>query len=134
MITFKQQFDKLTEAYIRGEVDAFDCKKCFVGNLLNGNGDWMDCRGDIGELTDEKGLKTIISIEANGFYTPLEIIQLEERFMDLAPLPSRQHEDLLFEAFSKTLDLLKQIHESKGEIVEPFEFVKRELTNDTELV
>ncbi len=152
-VTFKQQFDKLTEAYIRGEVNPFDHCACFVGNLLNGNSGWvrsappaikkMTCESleDFTELLAEEckeSVERIVEIEAEGLYTPEEIFFIEKTFMDafwngsLVKYQSvrredQEYEDGLFEAFEKTLDLLKQIHESKGEVVEPFEFVKREL-------
>lgn len=40
MITYKEQFDKLTRAYINDEVQPFENCACFVGNLLNKNAMW----------------------------------------------------------------------------------------------
>jgi hypothetical protein len=161
MITFKQQFDKLTEAYINGQVDPYTSCGCFVGNLLNGNTKWDEARSfeklisnnpldecflPIALCEGEKGIDLIdkvIQKEAEGFYSRIEILQLERSFM----LTYQQHggvspseaisrriryeinEESLFKAFEVTLDLLKQIHESKGEVVEPFEFVKRQSIN-----
>lgn len=141
MITFKQQFDKLTEAYIRNEVNPYDSCACFIGNLLNNNDGWADALAcgtaravykpaEIANaIRNENMLISVIKNEAEGFYSPLDIVRLEKNFMDFFWGRPRciEPEELLFMAFDSTLDMLKQIHESKGEIVEPFEFKQRQL-------
>lgn len=144
MITFKQQFDKLTEAYIKNEVDPYEPCGCFVGNLLNKRTEWMDGRGSVwtyenyfDELEikqkgtrDYKTALNVIQAQAEGFYTVKEIFQLEGTFMSTYVKLCKCDdidEDALFVAFEKTLELLKQIHESKGEQVDEYVFQKREL-------
>lgn len=124
--TYKQQFDKLTEAYIKGEVNPMDRCACFVGNLLGGK-NWNDI------------------IDRQGFYTADEIGNIEWEFMfnstkqklgvrcwlrnfgdNPLAVPSAEDEQILFESFSHTLEVLKQIHISKGEIIDAApEFKKR---------
>jgi hypothetical protein len=151
MITFKQQFDKLTEAYIHERVERLDGCACFVGNLLNGNGAWASGRsgifwqndkewvshfsGVVEDLFTSDGkyiISEVVRREADGLYTPEEVLLLEGVFLSeyrkLVDTKNYEHENALFAAFEKTLDLLKQIHESKGEVVEPFQFQKRHLT------
>jgi|GEM_PF-3569192 len=143
--SFKTQFDKLTAAYINGEVNPMSAYAYFVGNLLNGNMNWWTVRSKYGEINYCKsqllsGLK-VITEESSGLYTADEIIELEAIFMDNVRngadnmyawrddgQPTIKDEQALFEAFSLTLDLLKTIHESKGEIIDAVPvFVKREL-------
>lgn len=142
MPTFKQQFDKLTEAYIKGEVDPFKDCACFVGNLLNGDGYWglsrnLDFDGSsycILPKTYEGwvhkfGLMTIKK-QSEGLYNQQDIIQLELLFLNTyvkngGTGESDINEDALFKAFEVTLDLLKKIHISKGEQVEDCIFQKR---------
>lgn len=148
---YKEQFDKLTRAYIANEVNPNQGCACFVGNLLNKNWDWEYGRS-ISFSSEEKwktrfkitkndgqGLISMINalhIESNNFYTPDDIIIIENCFLktyyrnggssedDLSD--GSVKEDALFIAFEKTLDRLKQIHQSKGEIVdEPPVFKKR---------
>jgi hypothetical protein len=150
MITFKMQFDKLTEAYISNKVNPFSDCNCFVGNLLNNNRDWADDRYWNGSLIEQnlattffssnRGIKSVLAKEAESSYMPEEILCLERMFLKtyLNNNHNRRfieidaddcgtfNEDALFLAFEKTLDLLKLIHESKGEVVEPFFFTKRE--------
>lgn len=130
--TYKEQFDKITRAYIANELNPLDGCACFIGNLLNGNSRWTFGRkfdwGNDGLATvcNEKFLLSIVKKEANGLYTAQEIVDLEENFLDkYACLLSR--EDALFHAMESTLEMLKQIHISKGEIVDPIPFAKRQL-------
>lgn len=139
--TYKEQFDKLTRAYINNEVKPFDHCACFIGNLLNGKDEWFHCKMMLGRINPEKEEydigKQVIDEESNGLYTPEEIIDLEYTFMceyqdgDGHRCDSVS-EERLFTAFENGLEHLKQIHISKGEnIEEQFEFKKRELVLNT---
>lgn len=175
--TYKEQFDKLTRAYIKGEVNPMMSCNCFVGNLLNNTDDWSACRhfndGNIvpaspAGFTMGNFRAAISSIEetSGGLYDQSDIVALERNFIGIllskiythedlscffTPLPflggcactsckqKKDHrvllqphveelEDLLFEAFASTLDLLREIHEEKGEVIEEVPaFTKREL-------
>lgn len=147
MITFKEQFDKLTAAYIKGEVHPFQNCACFVGNLLNGQHAWGATRtyssnGIQARRCEQLPLYFLeyykeglncINTASDRTYTVKDIVRLENNFMRIITRnwsilePHTPSEDCLFEAFSSTLDLLKEIHESKGEVVDPFEFTKRQL-------
>lgn len=90
MIPFKVQFDKLTEAYIRGEVKPFDPCACFIGNLLNKTAMWGGLRNFIGKINHRNSSYDVVRfldacdsvlIEGEGTYTPEEIIELEYIFM-----------------------------------------------------
>ncbi len=163
MKTFKEQYDKLTEAYIHNKVDPYDACACFIGNLLGGE-DWNKVRRfeHFGESTpikipkcypaglsqamrDEirKGTQFIATISDNT-YTVQEIIDMENLFiktleeaagagkhwpsMDTKNSPN--YEEALFEAFCATLDLLKEIHQSKGEQVDEFLLTRRKLSEN----
>lgn len=139
MITFKEQFDKLTEAYIRGEVEPYQPCGCFIGNLLNRREEWIHIRKDFtyktpcyfpGEKKSFEMAQCIIQEEGKGTYTDQEIVELEYTFMMTYGINGGGfglvNEDALFKAFEVTLEQLKQIHESKGEIVDEFVFQKRQ--------
>lgn len=131
--TYKQQFDKLTVAYIENKVDPYDACACFIGNLLNGKDAWLRCRqGYTYEVSafrlivDDKAFSCIRE-ESGGLYTPREIIDMEYNFLYTYGHFGK-NENSLFEAFCSTLEMLKNIHISKGEDVELIgEFKKREL-------
>jgi hypothetical protein len=143
--TYKTQFDKLTRAYINGQVDMCDCSHCFVGNLLNNEWRWAYCRNiDIvnayeylpieNAVVKREEFEKLIIKESNGFYTPEEVLLLEREFMGAGrEIGDCLNEDRLFYAFEKTLELLKKIHLSKGENIEQdFIFQKRKAANQTQ--
>lgn len=152
-ISYTTQYNKLTEAYIRNEVNPFmDCN-CFVGNLLNNHGSWSGIRNfgrtnnsidfcpilkNYNDFGYNYGRDTIIS-NSEGMYTPEDIVSLEKRFLQKFNAncncvffdknhTTLEEEEALFIAFESTLDLLKEIHISKGEVIDDSpKFVKREL-------
>lgn len=137
--SYKTQFDKLTRAYIANDVKPYDACACFIGNLLNNSNNWCFRDGSWDErFSVNESFRSIIEqtlrLQAGGLYTPEEIFSMEALF--LKTFSNRKHEDFnyqeseqsLFDAFCVTLDLLKQIHESKGEVItETLAFNKREL-------
>jgi len=126
--TYKEQFDKLTAAYINNEVNPYDACACFVGNLLNNKGAWA-FREWTGQRAPYKSAVECVFKESNGFYTPKEMYMLEYIFIsnisDNTPnswfrerLNDANYENALFIAFEKTLEALKALHISKGEVIE----------------
>lgn len=137
--SYKTQFDKLTKAYINGEVRRLDSCACFVGNLLNGNGQWGYGRkalGAFGRITSDDSMRILaescILKEASSLYTLQEILDMEALFMGVSTglfENYEEQENALFAAFEQTLEMLKQIHIAHGEQIEdeiPV-FIKREL-------
>lgn len=137
--TYKEQFDKLTRAYIEDRVKPMNQCACFVGNLLNGKDAWACARGTAFgtptvNLYGIDAAKFCILQEADGIYTVQEILSLEKEFMVCVEYDGSGNlaitEDGLFQAFEKTIELLKHIHISKGENVdETTVFEKRKLVN-----
>lgn len=108
----------------------------------------------IGELTDIKGdryitttgynaIKTIKN-ESNNLYNPEDILKLENNFIDIITKSNEKNrynkrtelginedynytEESLYKAMESTLLLLRQIHESKGEVIQDYNFTKRKL-------
>jgi len=122
--TFKEQYDKIVTAYLKNELNPMSCRACFVGNLLNNNNAWAGYGLNAEEC---------IQKEVNGFYSVVDIRRLESEFMLTnkhvwySPNGNILDENYLYDAMERTLLVLKQIHESKGEIVEDYQFTKREL-------
>lgn len=137
MILYKTQFDKLTSAYIAGKVDPYSACGCFVGNLLNNSINWVKARDLDLKVAKDQTTKTIskecVDEESNNSYSLQEIYDLERIFLrtyrenngDYYAFDSirgtgatKQDEDALFIAFEKTLEYLKQLHISKGEVID----------------
>ena len=147
MIPYKEQFDKLTRAYIENKVNPYESCACFVGNLLDGNSTWsmgkfMRLNAWETPMTNKQILE-----QSKDTYTLDDILDLEDLFMsyvrdityktntksspahELWENPTPEMEDTLFIAFEKTLEALKMMHISKGEkIDEAPVFKKRQLT------
>ncbi len=168
ILTYQQQWNKLTEAYIKNEIDPHNNCACFVGNLLGGSELWANCRNiDIDKVTgnsvaiisllDAAWMKRVLATEGYSFYTPMDVINLEDAFLntyyqnggkgtdtidvdededeDNTYSDSPINENALFAAFEKTLDLLKQIHIEKGDIIDEVKpFVKRKLCSHAQQI
>jgi hypothetical protein len=135
MISFKTQFDKLTRAYMTTGIDPHNPCFCFVGNLLNNTEEWFDGRGwKPGIINDDKYCVEIaecsIIKESKGLYSVREIVEIEAVFLNTYENtggseiaygwgnPCDQDEHALWIAFVKGIEKLKEIHESKGEVIE----------------
>ncbi len=151
--TYYEQWMKLTTAYVNGEVDPFDCKACFVGNLLNNNGGWGSIRNPsmcvvmltgVPEMSEFKGdakeSEMEIIKESNGLYSKEDIAFIEAQFLyqitknggeatawALSSV-SDKDENALFIAFEKTLEVLKQIHIEHGEVIDEVPVFTKRLT------
>lgn len=144
-MTYQEQYDKLTRAYIAGEMDPLDPCGCGIGNLLDKRSFWSCAR----ELSEDfrQGTKSFGAQSAQAEeliiskgYTLEEIINLESCFLNaildnggeldawqgkeagflevLPPNPTIKDENALFIALIKMLDELKEIHISKGEVID----------------
>ncbi len=137
--TFREQYDKIVGAYLRNELEPLDSCACFVGNLLNRNDNWGTVSGGkFGRPRHEWGLKAI-EVESNGLYSSEDISELEYNFLfpedrdwvqAARNSTTEEYEKKLFEQMESTLELLKQIHESKGEVIDNYTFAKRELVHE----
>lgn len=139
--TFQEQYNKITSAYYKNELDPFEECACFVGNLLNRCGGWSFIRDfssaslsiNLGQT--EYGQHMIFQ-HSEGLYSKQDILQLENNFIEKCfPDKTRNFlsnkeeatEENLFSAMESTLEMLRKIHEGKGEIIQDCEFHKREL-------
>lgn len=155
--TYKEQWQKITSAYLNNELEPYDGCACFIGNMLNKKNSWEDLRGGMpcmgrgyvepiyGE-DYKRGLKFINS-EAHGVYTPGNIVKLENNFLgiiyekcggdtisddlgfDKVIKAHPNYEQALYEAMVSTLELLRQIHISKGEDVDALPLKRREVVS-----
>jgi len=148
-ISFLTQYNKIVNAYMQNKLNPLNCTACFVGNLLNNNMEWMFSRAlkfgngqEEGPWKEEQKQRAVACImqEGGGMYTMSEIVKIENLFLrtmdegtgDVASKKfwkdSKGYEERLFKAMEVTLEHLKKLHESKGEVIEdnPI-FSKREL-------
>lgn len=149
MLTFKEAFDRITTAYLNNELHPYDNCACFVGNLLNGDELWSCCRynygiaGKVCNVDEEEYQQDIHLIRGSG-YTPSEIMYMENNFLTIIDENTYHslkkdgyisvgddhpdYENALFLAMDSTLEILKSIHQSKGENVDTsVSFSKRKM-------
>lgn len=124
-MTYQQAYSKIIDAYFKDEIKPFDSKFCFCGTLNNGEELWGD------------------GFPENKFYSGLEYDKMEKALFDgmneiyfdatNGGWNEIEHktigEDALFNGMCKALDVLKEIHRSRGENVDEDipAFTKREL-------
>src|SRR6185436_20101381 len=132
---YKQAFDKITEAYFKDEIRPMDNSFCFCGTL--GKGWW---NGDENYSPEEyKKMEWALLRRLIGIYTELLFITKEQ-----SPCASmrgfgwgwcngenepktKEYEDALFRGLCDSLEVLMEIHISRGENVENIVINKREL-------
>lgn len=130
---YKTQFDKITVDYISGNIKPYDSNFCFCGTLNHHCGGWQFGDGDNYSeeqfyKMEEVLLKTIAEetvglkyVKGNyyavGKNNPRDRIQDHQNF-----------ENALFNGMCAALNVLKQIHIERGEVIDEVPvFKKREL-------
>lgn len=135
MLTYAQAYDKIIQAYFKDEIKPFRANFCFCGTLNNGDIGWVEGQicstGYTGKqlLYMEKAL--FIPLTRCGLKIlkkyPIDNCNQIEDWQEVGEHP--EYEDALFAGMSAALDVLKEIHRSRGEDVDGDlkPFVKREL-------
>lgn len=147
--TYKEQFDKITRAYIANELKPYSNCACFIGNLLGGE-EWSMCRLEYGKVGNSNILLIAFYMQAidfihdmsAGLYSPKNILDMEKNFLEIISFNTSKskilgdpynkvshsnYENALFLAMESTLKMLKQIHIDSGEIVDQILFEQRQL-------
>jgi hypothetical protein len=132
--TFERQYQKIVSAYYKETLNPFNDCGCFNGTLFDGKPDWAFAR-DIRvvnktlHITAYKNkypsVESFLKEKANSFYSPLDIYNLEFAFLEKFKKFGTYTEDELFNAMLSGLEKLREIHESKGEVVKDYNFTKR---------
>lgn len=142
--TFQEQYNKIVNAYYKNTLQPHNSCACFIGNLLNNNDTWHKGRTlldntsflspyvKIGEWSGEgydnyvQEAKECLMLECNNLYSMKDIMKMEQHFLRI--VNSRQGcEETLFRAMESTLLILRELHESKAEVIQDYNFTKREL-------
>lgn len=127
--TFKQQFDKITEAYIKGEIKPFDPSFCFCGTLAPDK-HWGVADYSHHDVNYDYTRREYRRMEAQ-LLSPI-CLKVVESFPHSCPSMvevenHQDYEDVLFLGMCNALDELRKIHEEHGEVIEDqFVLPKRE--------
>lgn len=127
-MTYKQAYDKIIEAYFKDEIRPNEYDFCFCGTLA-GNRHWTD-EGDPNYSGAEYS-KMELALFSSFPETKITYITgpcFEDQYAYHPETTILDYEDKLFAGMSAALDVLKQIHIDRGEIIdEPIPFTQRQL-------
>lgn len=134
MLTYKQAYDLLIDAYYKDEIKPYDASFCFCGNLNENNRSWLSHDDKCTTHYDginyngkelwlmEDALLSHLNKElyTDGKYTMFsKDYSFEDGWVVRKDTTKYEnYEDVLFEAFCKALDVLKQIHIERGEVID----------------
>lgn len=134
-LTYRQAYDKIIEAYFNDEIKPYHGQFCFCGTLAHTPGSsaydhnyWRQDDYSHRELDKMEAalLITIMDLTLGGgdkYFTCMD----DER---TTVINHPNYEYALFEGMSAALDVLKQIHIERGEVIDELPvFAKRELAN-----
>jgi len=128
MYTFKQAFDKITEAYIKGDIQPYHVDFCFCGTLASRRGiSWDTSIYSFAQLSAME-FALLEEIRAQTMGGPDMYFRTGNGISRESVFNHPRYEQALFDGMVKALDVLRKIHISRGEDVEAFEFKKRELS------
>ncbi len=126
MYTYKQAYDKIIQAYFRDEIKPMDARFCFCGTLNDNIGEWgeYNLSGNDGDGI-HYSYNEMVTME-NALFKGIRQDRVITVFEAMKLIDS---EDALFSGMCAALDVLKEIHRSRGEDVdeELTPFTKREL-------
>ncbi len=130
--SYKEQFDKITEAYIKGEIKPYKSNFCFCGTIApeeysaDGHKNWNNHDGKFMQhkhfytLSEYGKMEEALFIPLhafNGKISGMNIYRLEEG--------DEGYEDAMFDGMCAALEVLKQIHVHKGDIADEYPVFKK---------
>lgn len=138
--TYKEGFDKITVDYIEDKIEPYNANFCFCGSLNNHSGSWQR-NGSLfyssNQFFDmERALlktiaeQTIGLDKMQGVYYACSTPEVDSEWLRGTVKSHQNYENALFNGMCNALDVLKQIHIERGEIIDTVPvFKKRELVN-----
>lgn len=129
MLTYTEAYNKIIEAYFRDEIKPLDSSFCFCGTLCNNSRDWFS-----GSWLSNKphsphsgySGEELMKLEGALFHGIYKVWSMWDHEDQDNPL----FEESLFAGMCAALDVLKEIHKSRGEDVDTVPvFTKRKLAN-----
>ena len=129
-MNYQQAYDKIIQAYFKDEILPLDAQFCFCGTLCDNSNRWnKDSFGkrhnDFGNYKGPEYVKM-----ERALLDPIKETSFGYRSFEHSP---EEYEAALFAGMSAALDVLKEIHRSRGEDVDNIQtpFVKRQLACPT---
>lgn len=121
--SYKEQYDKIIDAYFKGEIKPMDSKFCICGTLDNNDSSWCDYGIKNGKHYTQKEYGRIeyaLLNQMRRFGVEYEFAENNHTGGWCGPLRTDKsgYEDALFSGMCAALEVLKQIHIEHGETIE----------------
>lgn len=123
MKTYKEQYDKIVEAYFKGEIKPYNAHFCFCGTLCDNTNKWFGlCELDHHDFAGYKG-DDFVKMERALLRTISNHLKLndfdmwgDEEGALCSPDEHPQYETALFNGMTAALEVLRQIHAERGDV------------------
>lgn len=134
-MTYQQAYNKIIEAYFKDEIKPMDDAFCFCGTLNNNKRNWCGYaavpeNNEYTQLEFGKMERSLFEpLITMGFYSIDEFHRWKTGgYREEKENKGNLYEDALFDGMCAAIDVLKEIHRSRGENVDEVpEFTKRKL-------
>lgn len=124
-MTYNEAYNKIIDAYFRDEIKPLLASFCFCGTLCNNSEEWF--RSSSHRHNDYAGYLGIEFVKMENALTETIRKELGTQICR-SDRSSKEYEDALFKGMSAALDVLKEIHIQRGEIIDkPVQFKKRRI-------
>jgi hypothetical protein len=123
-MTYNEAYNKIIDAYFKDEIKPFHPAFCFCGTLCENKAEWYG----ISLFESTMGGVFSSSHHASHGYTGQHFERMESALLNrlcFVDQKSDNWEDALFKGMCAALEVLKQIHLSKGEIIDEVPEFKR---------
>lgn len=128
-LTYRQAYDKIIEAYFRNEIEPGSNEFCFCGTLSKDD-EWRFAKGNEYPYSRDEYLKMEHALFSGMSIALNTIVSCGISVFDFDDLKKKEkYEEALFFGMSSALEVLKDIHRSRGEKEDEAtpEFTKRQL-------
>lgn len=124
-LTYRQAYDKIIEAYFKDQIQPYNACFCFCGTLCDNSDEWRN--------PEFEGIFKKVEHIDFMYYSGKDYYRMEKALLlplyHVNPGMGKEYEEALFAGMCAALDVLKEIHRSRGENVDEDipAFTKREL-------
>lgn len=124
MKTYKEQYDKIVEAYFKGEIEPYNPMFCFCGNLCDNTDKWFSwfLPSKHNSSHGYAGVE-FVKMEAALLDTIKNELSLsdfnewfDEEGNNFEPYQHPNYETALFNGMVAALEVLRQIHAERGDV------------------
>lgn len=121
-MTYNEAYNKIIEAYFRNEIKPNSTEFCFCGTLSSGR-TWIN-GNELYSKSEYKKMEIAL-------FSKIPLSKTHSYYCETNYTPGMNgYEDYLFSGMSAALDVLRQIHIERGEVIDETPvFTKRNLTH-----